>query len=70
MSVPAKKFALDTTGNKWLGVCAGIANYINVDVTFVRVGVAIATFMTFPIGLIAYVAAGLLAPKAPFVGRM
>ncbi len=70
MSVPAKKFALDTTGNKWLGVCAGIANYINVDVTFVRVGVAIATFMTFPLGLIAYVIAGVLAPKAPFVGRM
>lgn len=70
MSVPAKKFALDTAGNKWLGVCAGIANYTNIDVTFVRVGVAIATFMTFPLGLIAYVAAGLLAPKAPFVGRI
>lgn len=70
MSVPAKKFALDTTENKWMGVCAGIANYINLDVTFVRIGVVIATFMTFPLGLIAYVAAGVFAPKAPYIGNM
>ena len=70
MSVPAKKFALDTADSKWMGVCSGIANYINIDVTFIRVAVAIATVMTFPLGLIAYVAAGLLAPKAPFIGRM
>lgn len=70
MTVPAKKFALDTADCKWMGVCAGIANYTNIDVTFVRVGVVVATFMTFPLGLIAYVIAGVLAPKAPFVGRM
>ena len=68
MTVPSKKFALDTTGSKWMGVCAGVANYLNVDVTFVRVGAVIATFVTFTLGLIAYVVAGVFAPKAAHGG--
>ena len=68
MSLPSKKFALDTSESKWMGVCAGVANYLNVDVTFVRVGAVIATFMTGPIGLIAYVVAGVFAPKASHGG--
>ena len=68
MSLPSKKFALDASESKWMGVCAGVANYLNVDVTFVRVGAVIATVMTFPLGLIAYVVAGVFAPKAPHGG--
>ena len=68
MSLPSKKFELDTSESKWMGVCAGIANYLNVDVTFVRVGAVIATFVTFTLGLIAYVVAGVFAPKAAHGG--
>ncbi len=69
MALPAKKFALDITENKWLGVCAGLARYINIDVTFVRIGVVIATVMTSGLVAVGYVAAGLLAPKAPYGGN-
>jgi len=60
-----KVFELDKRNGKWMGVCAGIANYTGVDPTFVRIGAVVVTLLgAFPWTLIAYVAAGLLAkPK-------
>ena len=60
-----KAFQLDKSNGKWMGVCAGIANYTGVDATFVRVAAVVVTLLgAFPWTLIAYVAAGLLAkPK-------
>jgi phage shock protein C len=60
-----KIFQLDKSNGKWMGVCAGIANYTGVDATFVRVAAVVVTLLgAFPWTLIAYVAAGLLAkPK-------
>ena len=59
-----KAFQLDKSNGKWMGVCAGIANYTGVDV---RVAAVVVTLLgAFPWTLIAYVAAGLLAkPKRP-----
>jgi len=46
------------------GVCAGIAKYLDIDVTLVRVLVVAATFFTGVVpGLIAYLIAMLLMPK-------
>jgi phage shock protein C len=61
-----KVFQLDRRNGKWMGVCAGIANYTGIDATFVRVGAVVLTLLgAFPWTLIAYVAAGLLAkPKS------
>lgn len=57
-----KIFQLDKSNGKWMGVCAGIANYTGVDATFVRVAAVVVTLLgAFPWTLIAYVAAGLLA---------
>ena len=60
-----KIFQLDKANGKWMGVCAGIANYTGIDATFVRVGAVVLTLLgAFPWTLIAYVAAGVLAkPK-------
>ena len=60
-----KVFTLDKANGKWMGVCAGLANYTGVDATFVRVAAVLVTLLgAFPWTLIAYVAAGLLAkPK-------
>ncbi|HWH21814.1 MAG TPA: PspC domain-containing protein [Allosphingosinicella sp.] len=60
-----RKFQLDKRGGKLAGVCAGLANYFNIDVTFVRVGVVVATLLGgFPWTLIAYgVAAWAAKPK-------
>jgi phage shock protein C len=37
-----------------MGVCAGIADHFDMDVSLVRVGMALAVLTTFPLVLIAY----------------
>jgi phage shock protein PspC (stress-responsive transcriptional regulator) len=44
------------------GVAAGLANYLNVDVTIVRIGFALATVLGGGIGVVAYLAGLLLIP--------
>jgi phage shock protein C len=57
-----RKFSLDKANGKWMGVCAGIANYFGWDPTIVRVGAVVVTLLgAFPWTLIAYIAAGLIA---------
>jgi len=65
MSASRTKFYLDKQNRKWLGVCAGIADYTGVEVTWIRVGVVLLTIMGgFPWTLIAYwVAAWVANPK-------
>ncbi len=63
------KFYLDKENAKWKGVCAGIADYTGVDVTLVRVGTILLTFMTIAGGPwvpIAYFATAWFAEKKPF----
>ena len=57
---------LTKSNNKMIaGVCAGIAEYFNVDPTLVRVGYAILSFFCagFP-GLIVYIILALILPPA------
>jgi phage shock protein C len=71
MNMRAKRFEIDRANGKLLGVCAGIANHIGIDVTIVRVGLVVATILGgFPWTLIAYGVAYLVArPRAasPYV---
>jgi phage shock protein C len=60
------KFYTDKPNGKWMGVCAGIADYTGIDVTLVRVGMVILTVVSNGLALIGYVAAGWLAPKKPY----
>jgi phage shock protein C len=59
------KFYLDKQNRKWLGVCAGIADYTGVDVTAVRVGFVLGMFLTGGHLLLAYLIIAWLAPKKP-----
>ncbi|QQV76093.1 envelope stress response membrane protein PspC [Sphingomonas aliaeris] len=55
MSASRTKFYVDKQNRKWLGVCAGIADYTGVDVTWVRVGAVLLTVAGgFPWTLLAY----------------
>ena len=55
MSARRTKYYLDKRNRKWLGVCAGIADYTGVDVTLVRVGTVLLTLIGgFPWTVIAY----------------
>lgn len=60
------KFYVDKKEAKWLGVCAGITDYTGFDLTLVRVAMIVLTIATSGWVFIAYVAAGLLAPKKPY----
>ena len=65
MSPSRTQFYLDKQNAKWMGVCAGIADYTGLDITLVRVGVVILTCVTSGWVLLGYLAAGYLAPKKP-----
>ena len=58
-----KKLFLDTQNKKIAGVCAGIALYLDVDVTVVRILFLLA-FCFGSLGFWAYLAVWLLAPEA------
>jgi phage shock protein PspC (stress-responsive transcriptional regulator) len=52
-----------TTGRMAAGVAAGLASYMNVDVTLVRIGFVLATVVAGGLGIVAYLACLLLVPE-------
>ncbi len=64
-----KKFQLDRANGKFMGVCAGIANYLGIDATFVRIGAVVLTVLGgFPWTLVAYGAAAWFGKPRQRVG--
>ena len=66
--MPARytKFYLDKRNRKWLGVCAGIADYTGLDITLVRVAAVLLTVVGgFPWTLFAYWITAWLASDKP-----
>jgi phage shock protein PspC (stress-responsive transcriptional regulator) len=61
----ARRLARSRANAKIAGVCAGLAEYLDVDVTFVRVAWVVLSIVPGAIfgGLLAYVAAWLLMPE-------
>jgi phage shock protein C len=59
------KFYRDKQNGKWMGVCAGIADYTGIDVVWVRVATVLLAVMTSGWPIIAYLAMGFLAEKKP-----
>ena len=51
-----------TNGRMVAGVAAGLATYLGVDVTIVRIGFALAAILGGGIGIVAYLACLLLVP--------
>ena len=60
-----KKLYRDELNKKIAGVCAGLAEYLNVDVTIVRVIFALAFFLKGG-GLLAYFVLWIVLPKKPY----
>lgn len=66
MSASRTKFYVDKQNKKWLGVCAGIADYTGIEVTWVRVGAVLLTVLGgFPWTLIAYWVVAWIADNKP-----
>jgi phage shock protein C len=53
------------TNRKIAGVCGGLAEYFNIDVTLVRVLFVVLAVLGGP-GVLAYILLWILAPEAPF----
>ncbi len=58
-----KKLYLSQTDKKLCGVCGGIAEYFEIDSTIIRL--AWVLFTLFGAGIIAYIVAAIVMPKAP-----
>ena len=59
------KFYLDKRHKKFLGVCAGIANYTGLDVTLVRIGLIASIFISSGALIPVYFIAGWVADDEP-----
>ncbi len=58
---PSRGFRLDKANAKFMGVCAGIANFFGCDVNLVRIAFALGTVFGFGSLLIVYLVIGLIA---------
>ena len=61
----AKKLTRSRTDRKLAGVCGGIAEFFDVDVTVIRILWVLATFWGGS-GLLAYIICALLMPEGDF----
>lgn len=59
--MPEKNFYLDKTNKKIAGVCAGLSEYFNIDVTLVRAAFVVA-FIFASFGFWAYIVIWAIAP--------
>ena len=63
--IGADKLYRNTRKAKLMGVCAGLADFYDIDRTVVRIGtILLGWFFTTPV-LFLYIAAGLLLPRRP-----
>ncbi|MBN8807322.1 MAG: envelope stress response membrane protein PspC [Sphingomonas sp.] len=65
MSASRTKFYLDKQNGKFLGVCAGIADYTGIDVTMVRIGMVALTLFAGGTIVPVYFITAWLAPCKP-----
>jgi len=59
------RFYRDKLNGRFLGVCAGIADYTGVDVLWVRIGFVVATFCGVGFLPLVYFLMGMFAPVKP-----
>ncbi|GAA3998499.1 PspC domain-containing protein [Sphingomonas humi] len=58
-----RRFVLNRTDAKLMGVGAGIADMTGIDPLVVRLAIILAVMLTGPVAIVLYIAAGLLAPQ-------
>jgi phage shock protein C len=55
------RFLLKRPRAKVMGVCAGLADWLGIDVLVVRLGLIVATLATGPVAVLLYILTGWLA---------
>ena len=61
--VESKRLTRSRSDKMISGVCAGIAEYLNIDPVFVRMGFAL-LFLTHGVGLLVYIILAIVMPEA------
>lgn len=65
--VARKRLVRPRLGRKIGGVCAGFAEYFDVDVTLVRVVWLLLAILGFPFGIIGYIICWIIIPEEPLL---
>jgi phage shock protein C len=65
MNTARTKFYRDKANGKWMGVCAGIADYIGLDVLWIRLGFVVLTVCGMGFMPVIYLALGFLSENKP-----
>lgn len=60
---PYRRLRRSRSDRMLAGVCSGIANYLRVDPTLVRVGFAVLAIITWGVALLAYVVGWVVMPE-------
>lgn len=60
-----KKLYRSTTNSRLLGVCGGLAEYLGIGATLMRIVAVISALCSFGTTLVIYFVLALLMPKAP-----
>ncbi|PYV48308.1 MAG: hypothetical protein DMG92_13995 [Acidobacteria bacterium] len=64
--IARKRLVRSREGRKVAGVCLGMAEYFDLDVTLVRLVWLITALVTGGIGFVAYVVAWIVVPEEPY----
>jgi phage shock protein C len=59
------KFYRDKRKGRWLGICAGIADYTGIDVTVVRIATVLLTVLGSGATILVYMVAAMISPVKP-----
>ncbi len=65
MNTARTKFYRDKANGKWMGVCAGIADYIGLDVLWIRLAFVVLTVCGMGFMPVIYIALGFLSENKP-----
>ena len=57
------RFVINHSRAKVMGVCAGLADWLQFDVLIVRLGMVVATLVTGPVAILIYILTGWLASE-------
>ena len=57
------RFVINRSRAKVMGVCSGLADWLQVDVLIVRLGVILTTLVTGPVAILLYILTGWLAAE-------
>jgi len=59
-----RRYSLDRTNRKLMGVCAGLARTADIDPTLIRIGALLSLLVLGPVAILLYLVIGWVAPDA------